>query len=41
VNKSEILAEYMKQQANPELEEKLKRCKKSTSMGELSVAKVK
>lgn len=40
VNKSEILAEYMNK-ANPEIEEKLKRYKKSQSMGELNQFKQK
>ena len=34
MNKSEILAEYMNK-ANPEIEEKLKRYKKSQSMSDL------
>ena len=40
MNKSEILAEYMNK-ANPEIEEKLKRYKKSQSMGELNQFKQK
>jgi hypothetical protein len=40
VNKSEILAEYINK-ANPEIEEKLKRYKKSQSMGELNQFKKK
>jgi hypothetical protein len=36
VNKTEILELYMKQQANTELEDKLKRYKRGQSMGELT-----
>lgn len=40
MNKSEILAEYMNK-AKPEIEEKLKRYKKSQSMGDLNQFKKK
>lgn len=39
VNKKEILDNYLKQQANTELEDKLKRYKRGQSMGQMTTGK--